>query len=282
MDDLATDNPVTAGTDNPLGPATITNGTSSPGGQAQGATPADDLFKGIDPNRLPPEIKAHYDGMLRDYRDKTGRLSETIKAEVAKSTEPWKSKAELYDQIATQEEFVRQWNEYVQKQQTPENAANPAGDPVLSQMKAQIQEMNQKIQLSEMAQITEAFADAVDGKGTKLHPEFDALNQIHIGQLQSGQSAEDFSILRACVELAQGKSPTEKLTNGYKAAKAAYDSIFEAGKKAGMGRLQTKVQNGTNPPTNVAGEVMSVTEKRPKNAHEALAMAKKGVMVSRE
>lgn len=281
MDDLATDNPTAGIADNPATePAVPVNGTSATNGQATGAAPADELFKGVDPNKLPPEVKAHYDSMLRDYREKTTKLSETIKSESQKATEAYRQKAELYDQIAQQEEFVRQWNDYVQKAQSSGQPANPA-DPVLNQMKQQIQEMNQKIQQTELAQVTEAFAEAVNEKGEKLHPEFDQLNGIFIGKLQEGQESEDFSLLRACIELSPGSNPQEKLANGYKAAKAVHDAIFEAGKKAGMGRVQAKVQNGTIPPTNAGGEGLTITEKKPKNAQEALEMAKKGLMVSR-
>ncbi len=275
------DNPAAEVVDNPSGPIDTAPGTGTTGGQAPGATPSDDLFKGVDPNRLPPEIKQSYNDMLRDYREKTAKIQETIKAEIARSTEPLKTKAEFYDQIAQQEEFVRQWNEYVQKQQSQGTQAE-AGDPVLSQMKQQIQEMNQKIQLTELSQVTEAFADAVNEKGEKIHADFDRLNDISIGQLQNGPKAEDFSLLRACVELAKGASPQEKLTNGYKQAKAMHDQIFEAGRKAGMGRVQAKVLNGTNPPSNAAGEVLSTTEKKPKNAREALDMARRGIVVSRD
>lgn len=273
MNDLATDNPEATGADNPATePATSTNGTGASGGQASEATPAGELFKGIDPNRLPPEIKSHYDSMLRDYRDKTAKLSEATKSEVAKAVEAFKSKAELYDQIAQQEDFVKQWNEYVQKANAPQNGAE--SNPIEQKLK----ELETKIQLSETEKITDAFAEAVNEKGEKMHPDFDELNGISIGRTNNG---EEFSLLRACIELSPGKSPQERLAMGYKQAKALRDSIFEAGKKAGMGRLQAKAQNGTIPPTNTGGEVLSVTEKRPKSAREALEMAKKGMVVSR-
>lgn len=283
-ENLTVDNPAAQVVDNPSAePTSGVNGTDTTNGQAQGGAP-DEIFKGVDPNRLPPEVKSHYDSMLRDYREKTAKLSETIKAEVAKNTEAYKSKAEYYDQFATQKEFVDKWNEYVKEQQTlSQSGGQPAeGDPVLNQMKAQLQELNQKIQLSEMSQITEAFIDAVDEKGQKLHPEFDSLNNIVLGSMQNGPQAEEFSLLRACIELSNGKTPQEKLANGYKSAKASYDAIFEAGKKAGMGRLQSKIQNGSIPPINSSGEVMTMTDKKTKSAREALDMAKRGIMVSRE
>lgn len=284
--DLATDNSATAVVDNPNPePTAVVNGTGATDGQAQGQQAnggaPEDIFKNIDPNKLPPQLKTVYDSMLTDYRTKTAKISETIKTEKEKAIEAYRQKAEYYDSIAGQEEFVKQWNEYVQKvNQTPKS--EQAGDPVLAQMKAQLQEMNQKIQISELSQITEAFAEAKDEKGQAIHPQFDELNNIHIGKLANGDKAEDFSLLRGCVELAQGANPQEKLANGYKMAKAVYDGIFEAGKKAGMGRLAQKAQNGTQPPTNISTDALSVTDKKPKNAREALEMARKGQMVSRD
>lgn len=283
--DLGTDNSGVATADNPSAEpaASAATETGTTSGQAAGATPTGDLFKGIDPNTLSPKERASYDSMLRDYREKTGKLSETIKSEIAKATESYQQKATLYDQIAQQEEFVRQWNEYVQKTQSDGNAPKDvSGDPVLAQLQSQIKEMNQKIQISEISQITDAFADAVNEKGEKIHSDFDALNSITFGSLETAQGKDQYSLLRGCIELAPGKTPQEKLANGYKQAKTVYDSIFESGKKAGMGRLQAKVLNGTQPPSNSSGEVLSVTDKKPKNAREAMEMARRGQMVSRD
>lgn len=278
------DNPEVTTTDNPISePVNETNGTGPTDGQAHGGAPTEDIFKGIDPKSLPPQLKAVYDSMLTDYRGKTAKISESIKSEVAKATESYKQKADQYDSIASQESFVSKWNEYVKEQEKQSNqgGAQP-GDPVLAEMKAKLDEMTQKIQISELSQITDAFAEAKDEKGQKIHHQFDELNHIHIGKLQIGDKSEDFSLLRGCVELSQGANPSEKLANGYKMAKAVYDGIFEAGKKAGMGRLAQKAQNGTQPPTNMSSDALTVTDKKPKNAREAMEMARRGQMVSRD
>lgn len=276
----ASDNSAVAVADNQtsnLEPAAASNGTGATNGQAQGGAP-DEIFKGVDPQRLPPEVKVHYDSMLKDYREKTAKLSETVKSEAAKATEAFRQKAELYDQIATQEEFVKQWNEYVQKaNQPPELDKN--GDPKVAQLEQKFQEIQNKLQMTELSQVTQSFAEATDEKGNPIHPDFDQLNSINLGKINNG---EDFSLLRACVELSGGNSPQDRLANGYKMAKMVRDSIFEEGKKAGMGRLQTKALNGTNPPSLSSGDTLSVTDKKPKNAREAMDMAKKGLIVSRE
>ena len=281
---ISGDNSTTTTTDNQATGHVLSAGeTSQSNGQSGGQTGhVDELFQGVDVNKLPPELKAQHDNMVKSYRDKTQKLSETTKSEIEKAVSGYRDKAGFYDQIAAQEEFVKQWNDYVQKAQSAAQNGQSTSDPVLSQMKQQLQEMNQKIQLSELSQITEAFAGAVTEKGDKINPLFDQLNDIVIGKLGSGDRSESFSLLRGCVELATGNSPQEKLANGYKEAKSVYDSIFEAGRKAGMGRLQMKAANATNPPSGSTGEVLSITEKKPKSAREAIEMARKGIMVSRE
>lgn len=271
------DNPNTAVADNPTEPANTGSGTSGTDGQAQGGAP-DEIFKGIDPQKLPPELKKTYDSMLTDYRGKTAKLSESIKAEVEKATQSYKSKADMYDSISAQEEFVTKWNEYVQKSQ-----ANPNqnGDPVLEKVKAQVDEMNRKMQTQEMEQVTNAFAEAVDDKGVKVHPNFDKLNDIMVGSLKEGDSVEGYSLLRAAIELSPG-TPQEKLVGGYKKADEIYKAIFEEGRKAGMGRVRDKILNGTLPPTGGTNDSLTITEKKPRNAREALDMAKRGVIVSRD
>lgn len=286
-ENLTAGTPVETVAGSPAGSAGVSTGASNQNGEAsQSATESDSFIpQGVDINTLPPSVRAMVDkinkDMVRGFTEKTSKLSETIKSESAKAAEAFKSKAEQYDMIAQQEEFVKQWNDYVQKSQA---AGTPAqeGDPVLSQMKQQIEQMNQKIQMSELSQVTESFADAVNDKGEKIHPDFDKLNDFSIGKLQNGQNAEEYSLLRACVELSPGKSPQEKLTLGYKAAKELHDKIFEEGRKAGMGRIQAKVMNGTVPPSMSNADVLTVTDKKPKNAQEALAMAKRGQVVSRD
>lgn len=288
MTDLSAGNSAVATEANPTTETDVSsNGTSNQNGEAsQSATVTESFIpEGVDLNTLPPNVRAMVDkinkDMVRGFTEKTTKLSETVRTEAQKATEAYRQKAEYYDSIAGQEEFVKQWNEYVQKvNTTPQN--QQAGDPKLQQMEQTLNEMKQKIQISELSQITEAFADAVDEKGQTIHPQFDELNQIHIGKLAQGDKLEDFSLLRGCVELAQGSNPQDKLANGYKAAKAIYDQIFESGKKAGMGRLQAKAQNGTLPPSSSNGDSIVMTDKKPKSAREALEMARKGQMVSRE
>lgn len=291
-DDLASGNPGVSSEGNPqAGSLEVSNGTGTSNGEASQSATVQDSFipEGVDINTLPPNVRAMVDkinkDMVRGFTEKTTKLSETTKSEVAKAVEAYKQKAEFYDSIASQEAFVNKWNEYVKEQEKSaqgHGSVDANGDPIVNQMKQELQEMKQKMQISEMSQITEAFAEAVNEKGEKLHPEFDALNNFSLGKIQNGNQAEEFSLLRASIELAPGKTPQEKLANGYKAAKATYDAIFEMGKKAGMGRLQTKALNGSLPPSNSTIEGLTTTDKKPKSAKEAMDLARRGVMVSRD
>ena len=122
-----------------------------------------------------------------------------------------------------------------------------------------------------------AFEEAKNEKGELLHPDFEKFSGLRLG---THPQAGEYDLLRAAIELAPGETPQEKMENGYKAAKATYDAMFEEGKKAGMGRLQTKARNGTFAPSSVnAG---STAPHRAKNAVEALEFARKGLAVPNE
>lgn len=278
MDDLTNSTPGSGGAATPATEPAASTGTVPTNGEAsgQGAPGGEESFTRLDPRTLPPQLKQSYDAMLRDYKEKTTKLSEMTKSEVAKAVEAYKQKAELYDQVAGTEDFVKMWNDYVQKSQGANPNADPA-DPV-AKLQTELQQMKQSLEKQELSKVTDAFAEAKNEKGELVNPDFDELNGIVIGK----HGDKEFSLLRACIELSGAKSPQERLTIGYKTAKAIKDQIFEAGKKAGMGRLQTKVLNGSHPPSGANGEVATVTDKRPKSAREALAMAKKGVVVSRD
>lgn len=267
---LPADNPAT-------GHAEGTAGTPQTNGQPDGQTGhVDDLFKGIDPQKLPPELRPHLDNMVRTYREKTEKLSETLKSEVAKATEAYRQKAEFYDQVSQQEEFVKQWNEFVQKSSQPQNGAEQ--DQPLQRFEQQLQEVKMELQKSKALEVVNAFADAVNEKGEKLHPDFEKMSGIKLG---THTQAGDYDLLRTAIELAPGATPAEKMENGYKAAKAVYDSIFEEGKKAGMGRVQNKARNGTFAPSGASG-VAGMAPHRAKNALEALQFARQGLAPSQE
>jgi len=256
-------------------PGTVPNNGDA--GSGQGA-PVDNTFTRVDPNTLPPQVRQAYDNMLRDYKDKTTKVAENVKAEVAKATEAFKQKAEWYDQLLAQEEFVNQWNDYVQRanpqpNQTPDDPA--------SKLTKEVEQLKAFAQREQTQKAIEAFASAVNDKGQKMNVDFDKLNSVVVSEIEAeGGQKRQVSFLGAAIDLSQGKTIQEKLANGYATAKKVYDQIFEEGKKSGMGRLQAKALSGTNPPSNAPPT--SGVGRRPENALEALQFARQRIPVSKE
>lgn len=260
------------------------NGTAQPNGEANGQSASvEEMFGNVDPRTLPPQLKSVYDNMLRGFNEKTTKVAETVKSQVAKELEPYKTKATTYDQLIQQKEFVERWNQYVeevnqksQQQNVDPNDPNAKLLKEVEQLKREHAQTAAEVRTAKALDSINAFAEAVDDKGEKLHPDFDKFSSLSIG---NHEKAGSYDLLRAAVELAPGNSPAEKLDNGYKAAKEVYDKIFEEGVKSGKGQLFQKVKNGTTPPSNVAAS--KFVNERPKDALEALQMARKGISVQR-
>lgn len=236
----------------------------------QNETDSQEGLSNIDPKTLPPALKAVYDNLYRDYQKKTTSIAERVKAEVAKSIGGYKEKAEQFEQIANNEEFVKMWNDHVEKLKS----AQSNGQPV-DEVSKKLQDIEVKLKTQESLEAINIFADAKDEDGEMLHPEFDRLSELKIGtHSQSGE----YDLLRAAIELAPGNSYMEKLENGYQSAKEVYDTIFEEGRKAGMGRMNDKVKNSTYAPSAGSSKLSSYAQKQPANALEALEMARKGLL----
>ena len=286
MDQMTSPNPASVATANPVSsdPALVVSETVQPNGDANGqGASVEERLGNVDPNTLPPALRSAYDNMLRDYKSKTTKVAETVKAQLARELQPFQEKASAYEKLIQTPEFVDKWNAYVEEQTRLEQqrAAGP-NDPnaklakEVQELKKSQEEIHMQVRASEALDSINAFAAAVDEKGEKLHPEFDKLSGFSLG---SHEKAGNYDLLRAAVELAPGDNIQQKLENGYKNAEATYKAIFEEGRKAALGHVQQKVRNGTQPPSNLpAGKL---TAQRPKDALEALQWAQKGISVQR-
>lgn len=252
-------------------PATTVTSTVQPGSQATGAqsAPTEETFTKLDVNTLPPQLRKSYDDMLRDYKEKTAKLSEERKKYEGYDT--YRQKAEHLDRLQANQDFVRLWNEHVQKAAAAEKGGQP--DP---QLEAKVQEIEAKLQRAEIDGMVKTFREMKDDKGEPLHPDFDALMGIDLGTTANG---DKYNLIRACVELAQGSTDQEKLSNGYKAAKAIRDQIFEEGRKSGMGRMLAKARNSTEMPTLSTDKNSFNGDSKRLSAKEARELAEKGVRV---
>lgn len=276
---ISGDNPAPTGADNQNGHAAASSGTSQANGQPDGQTgPIDDI---LNIKNVPPELRPHLDNMVKAYRQKTEELPKKVQAEVAKAVEAYKQKAEYYDALAADEEATRAINELIQKR----NAPDPTKDPVKG-LEEKVRTFEERIQFQEQVKELEsevvAFESAVDEKtGKPLHPDFEALAGINIGNIKKpdGKKAS-YSLLRFAIETAEGETAQERLENGYKAAKAVRDSLIEEGKKIGMGRVREKSNAGSFPPSGSfapSGTAPAIA----KTGLEAIQFARQGLSPAR-
>lgn len=266
------------------GTSPVVNGNGQTNGEANGqsATGSESFVpKNVDLNNLPPQVRAYVEEvnkqMVRGFTEKTTGLSEKVKSETTKAIEAYRQKADWYDAATKDEKLVSMINDYVQKLQTAPDPTKASIPPELQQRLEKVDQIEMRLKTAETLEVINAFADAKDDKGNPIHPDFDKFSGLKIG---THAKAGDYDLLRASIELAPGNTPQEKMENGYKAAKATYDSIFEEGKKAGMGRIQQKARNGNFSPSSV-GNASGTAPRQPKNALEALEFARQGLAPNR-
>lgn len=278
MSDLTNASPAPAVSASPsMGTDAPQAGNIQPTGEAgQGATGSESFLpQGVDHNTLPPVLRAELDRinkeMVRGFTAKTQELAEERKKYEGYDT--FKQKAELYEQFATNPEFIKRWNGFVEESNGKNGQAQE--DPTAA-IKAEIAEVKQQMQVRELSEFADAFASAKDEKGQLLNPDFDMLGGLQLGKNSDG---DEYSLLRACVELSQGKTPQEKLTAGYKAAKQIRDQIFEEGRKHGMGKMLSKVRNSTEAPTISSDKGSFTGDPKKLSVREARELAERGVVV---
>ena len=261
-------NPAPAPTANPTPEPVAQPGTVQPSGQPGQSVPAEERFGDVDPNTLPPQLKSIHDNMLKGWKEKTTKLSEERKK--YEGHDAYKQKAEMLEKLQANQDFVRLWNEHVQKAQ---GNTDGKADP---NIQAKLQEIETKLQRQEIDGMVKTFREMKDDKGEPMHPEFDALQGVELGTTAQG---DKYNLLRACVELAQGNSDQEKLMNGYKNAKAIRDQIFEEGRKHGMGKMLTRVRQSTEAPGITSEKTSFNGDPRKLSVQEARELAEKRISV---
>lgn len=251
-----------------------------PGSDAAGqtATASENFLpQGVDVNSLPPVLRAELDRinkeMVRGFTAKTQKHAEQLKA-----AEAFKQEAELFRQykpVFENEEFVRMWNDFVKAQQTPATAEQNV-DPKYQELEQKVQAMEQRAQRAEALEYIDAFAGAVGEDGQRLRPDFDRLEAAVID--------EGNNLMNVCVDIAKTKaqSPQEALQMGYDLAKKLYDAIFEEGRKAAIGKVTSKLRNGTNPPSMSTTQSIFTGDPKKIDARQAFELAKKGIRVPTE
>lgn len=267
------------------GPESSVNGNIQSGGEARQSATATETFvpQGMNVNTLPPAVRAEMERvnneMVRGFTAKTQKLAEEAKK--YEGYDAFKQKAEFYDQFSAQDEFVKRWNDYVEEVNARKNGVQKAdsSDPVhakLAEFEKQLQAERLARQESEVMTFVDAFSNAKDEKGAPLHPDFEALSEYTLG---ASKEAGEYSLLRACIELAGGNTPQERVSAGYKIAKGIRDQLLEEGRKQGMGRMLSKVRNSTEAPTISSDKTSFNGDAKKLSVREARELAEKGVVV---
>lgn len=279
-------------------PQSVTGTAPSSGSDAQtqaGAAPSEDTFLSGDPNSLPPELRQHYDNMLKDYKQKTQAI-----AEDRKRIPDLEKKAQSYDQLTSDQRFKEYWSGLdrkgrsdfkEQKAEAEKRLGEKISDTdfakafeskdnfldllqrVVEDKRAgdqrEIQELKQKVGLNETADAIESVASELD-KATKqpIRPDFYELDEDKLitGYLTVNRPQNSQEVRTKTIE-------------AYDWAKTVKAKYFEMGKADALKVIQTKAQNSSEPPTVTSKGAYTGPDPKKVDVSEAVALARKGIRV---
>ena len=294
-------------------PASVTNGTANqrksvpqqedaPDGEPETPQePTDESFTELDPSTLSAENQTAYKNMLTDYKRKTQALAEQRRATETQLQESREAaqKAALYDQISSDEGFVRYWNTLSQGTggQTPtaqpEGTTNPMSDLSDEEFadaftsKDKFMKLVSRMNEGEKAKFSQELSQTNSQlrvetanrfvKEFKTRPEyadFDKLDkhkfityQVQLHKPSPNSTERDWEKL---------------LKTSYQNAKQVRDDIWNEGYQAGLQRLKAKANNISEPPSVSAGPIASGVDPKKLTGTEAVDMARRGIRVSQE
>lgn len=273
-------------------PAQDSTGTVE--GQASQATetaPSEESFFTGDPKTLPPELQQAYKNMLKDYKQKTQDIAETRK------------KAQAYDQLSADQRFRDYWSglsrqekaDFKQEKAKAEEAlgqrisddefakAFESKDSFLnllkrvvddsrSQDQARIQELEQKLTVSEAADVVEAFATEMGPDGKTIRSDFYELNDPKY-QLITGYLS---------VNPPDKQTPEayrDRLNEAYSWAKSLTQDFYARGKNEALSIIQKKAAASSEMPTQAAKGAYTGPDPKKVSVREAMELAKKGIRI---
>lgn len=258
--------------------------------QAQSA-PAEESFSNLDPKSLPPEMQAFYKSLQADYTRKMQTIAETRK------------KAEAYDQISSDQRFREYWSglsrqekaDFREKKAEVEKAIGQkisddefsksfeskdqflgllerVVEDKMSKSQARIQELEQKLTVSEASDVVESFATELGPDGKAIRPDFYELDdpkfQLITGFLQvnppAGQSPEAYR---------------ERLSQAYSWAQSLKQEFYNRGRNEALAIIQKKSAASSEMPTQAAKGVYQGPDPKKLSTREAMDLAKKGIKI---
>lgn len=264
-------------------------GTPNPSGQAstQGQSASvEDKFSNVDPETLPPELKAIYKNLQADYTKKTQGVAQV------------KQKADYFDQLSNNQKFKDYWTGQNRQEKTEfkEQKAEiekklgekisdkeffesfQSKDGFLDLLEKVVKdrteglskkndELSKQLSVKEAADVVESFATQMDKDGKAVRPDFYKLDEdgLITGYLTVNQP-----------EGANPKVYQQKLNEAYTWAKQVTQKYYEAGRQEALTRIQQKAAASTEMPTQAAKGAYNGPDPKKLTPREAIEYAKKG------
>lgn len=274
------------------GNGTPSNQSGPANGQGQSA-PTEDRFSTVDPETLPPELKAIYKNLQSDYTKKTMSAAEKAK------------KAEAYDHIVARPDFKDFWSGMNRQQKADfkeqkVEAEKRLGEKITDERFAKafnskddflalleevvhdrseksqkkIAELEGKLSVKDAADVVESFATQIDkGTGQPVRPDFYHLDEDNLitGFLTVNPP-----------EGATEQAYLTKLNDAYTWAKQVTQKYYEKGRSEALARIQQKAATSSEPPTQAAKGAYTGPDPKKLTVREAMDLAKKNIRVPRD
>lgn len=283
-----TDNPA----QDPAQSGTTSEPETAPNGQApeQGKdasvpqTPPngkDDSFTDVDVKSLPPELQGMAKSLQADYTRKTMAAAESRKKAEAYDRllsdpryQKWQSQTHEETPATTvdaQKGFTLSEEDYVKALSSKEGFQEVLEKMVGAKSQAIQEKMHsfeQQARESKAKDFIEEFAEAVDEKGNKIHPDVYELNE-------DGLIAGYLRVNRPSSE----KDWPDALQKAYQWAKSVVEKPYKKGFEDGLKGVKRKAEQSTLPPGGTGKEAYSGPDPRSLTPKQAMEFALKGQKV---
>jgi hypothetical protein len=230
--------------------------------------PSEDTFTSIDVKSLSPELKSKYDAMLTDYKKKT-----TEAAQIRKEAE---ERLKEVQGVVQDPRFVQAYSQLNSQQKSQVREDMGISDDEFNKAFESKDEFAKFVQKVARVSTSQSQQEIVDLKASltvkdfkATHADYDEINKYKFIEYQLRNDPR-----------AQGTDPVQwqsALNDAYSNGKRVMDELIEKGRQAGLERIQQKVSQSTEPPTDMGSGESPTGDPRNWTTAEAIANAKRGI-----
>lgn len=255
-DATQTATPATGPANGTVGTVDPTRNVSDAPTQSDQTAPDETFTSSVDPKSLSPKERKAYDNMLSDYKKKTAEIAQQRREWEQKLKEA-EEKAQRFDQISSDEEFVTYCNQRQEQAQSSQGQHN--GSPEMAPI--------DPVTVKREVDVLKANLLIKDFKTKPGHEDFDELeqNQLISGYIERNPPRTE-------------KEWNDRLEKAYAWAKSLKQNWYESGRKSALQRIDEKVSSSVQPPTSSPAPAFSGDPKKLSVA-EAVDLAKRGIKV---